>query len=207
MYDRVKNASKYRIMRIFVKMREHCVNRYGYNSFLCGDPRSGHDFLRGLYICRSHRRQRHLRPPFPPIFTVFLSISIALLPHALSDFYLLHTFAEEFTSVVCDPSHRVPHPLIKDCATDMPSPMWIHLFFAPRWCWQPWPPSDQRATKSRLENGSENNLLQSLFDNRGLCTLLTIIYLSEYIDIRLQNYCWSIREIQNCLFELSETLY
>jgi len=122
MYDRVKNASKYRIMRIFVKMREHCVNRYGYNSFLCGDPRSGHDFLRGLYICRSHRRQRHLRPPFSPIFTVFLSISIALLPRALSDFYLLHTFAEEFTSVVCDPSHRVPHPLIKDCATDIPSP-------------------------------------------------------------------------------------
>ena len=52
-------------------------------------------------------------------------------------FYLLHTFAEEFTSVVCDPSHRVPHPLIKDCATDVPSPTWIHLFFAPQWYWQP----------------------------------------------------------------------
>lgn len=88
------------------------------------------DFLRGLYACRNHRRQRHLRSsalPPSPIFPAFLSISIApLLPHpvprTLSDFYLLHAFAEEFTSVVCDPGHRVPHPLIKDCATDVPSP-------------------------------------------------------------------------------------
>lgn len=92
-------------------------------SLLDGDLHSGRDFLPRLYVCRSHRRQRHLRPP--PIFIVFLSISIALLPRAVLDFYLLHTFAEEFTSVVCDPSHRVPHPLIKDCATDAPSPGYV----------------------------------------------------------------------------------
>lgn len=60
----------------------------------------------------------------PLVFIVSLSISIALLPRAPTarTFYLLHAFAEEFTSVVCDPSHRVPHPLIKDCATDGPPP-------------------------------------------------------------------------------------
>lgn len=65
------------------------------------------------------RRQRHLRPLL--LFPTFFSISIALLPRTLTDFYLLHTFAEEFMSVVCDSGHRVPHPLIKDCATDVPS--------------------------------------------------------------------------------------
>lgn len=73
-----------------------------------------HDFLRGLYVCRSHRRQRHLRSSPLVLLPVFLSISIAPLPAPFRIFYLLHAFAEEFTSVVCDPGHRVSHPLIKD---------------------------------------------------------------------------------------------
>lgn len=121
---------------------------------------------------------------------VFLSISIALLPRAPSDFYLLHTFAEEFTSVVCDPSHRVPHPLIKDCATDVPSPMWIRLFFAPQWCWQPWPPSDLRATKRRLENGPRSSLFQSLLDNRGLITV-ACDYLSRRYSPHIRRYSFA----------------
>lgn len=165
---------------MFAKEKQRRVNRL-YNSPLGGDPRGGRDFLRRLYVCRSHRRQRHLRPP--PIFPVFLSISIALLPRALSDFYLLHAFAEEFTSVVCDPSHRVPHPLIKDCATDVPSPTWIRLFFAPRCCCQPWPPSDLRATKRRLENGSENSLFQSLLDNRDLRLRCSRLFFSANASI------------------------
>lgn len=51
--------------------------------------------------------------------------------HRPANFLLFfNAFAEEFTSVVCDSGHRVPHPLIKDCATDLPSLSRIRLFFA-----------------------------------------------------------------------------
>ena len=85
-------------------------------------PTEGDDFLRGLYILLESSPRRTAPSSSPPLVLLFISIALLRPPCRRGTFTFLAAFAEEFMSVASrDPGHRVPHPLIKDCATDLPS--------------------------------------------------------------------------------------